>query len=83
MKRSLTALAALTVLATQATAMIHTDATTTARDLVYGSSVKATSGKTVEVDKSAYLTGEGRTQVRDDTLTVSSFEGAAPDNRLR
>ncbi len=83
MKRSLTALAALTVLATQAGAMIHTDTTTTARDLVYGASVNATSGDTVQIDKKGYMTGEGRTQIRGETLTVSSFEGNAPDNRLR
>ncbi|MBR9842566.1 MAG: hypothetical protein GYB25_05360 [Rhodobacteraceae bacterium] len=83
MKRTLTALAALTVLATQASAMIHTDADTTARDSAYGVVTEGQSGNIASIAVNGYLTGEDRSQIGTATITVSQFDGTETYETLR
>lgn len=77
MKRTLTALAALTVLATQAGAMVSSNDANIARDTLYGASVASTTGDRETVSLEGYVSGEDRTALGHETKTVSvtTFEG--------
>lgn len=83
MKRTLTALAALTVLASQASAMIHTDTDTTARDSAYGTVSEGNSGHAASIAANGYLTGEDRSQIGETSITVSQFDGSETYETLR